>query len=321
MKLSLEALEGPLRQGWPSLVTVCLENESEDLLLLERTWIPAGVEGGAEVKWWRPPLGTVIYDAGADRYRHHSVTTARSQVPFCTGLVLPQRGRETFLPLRLLGTGPQELTLKTRFQRIPKDQAKARLYAPPAQRMTAVVPFSPVQDEDEFVRSELIARSADLPFEEAEVQIQVELEDDTDAPLAQACALAAKAAGCAPEAAQAWGRSRRFAGAWVVYAGGRVHLVKGERVASLPALRVDRAIWRELDLIPPFEPLRLVFHGQRACDLREDGVLPLKDLKRGQQLLDRSAIWELFAALDERDLALRWEVHNPVEDGLTIRDL
>lgn len=308
MKLTLEPRTEPIRQGWPTVLTVVVENSNPDLWVhLERAAV--GESAAGDLAWRRSLLGAVVYHAADDVYRHHTLANTTTRVSVSTGLIPPGRRLEAMLPVKLLELGKRRISVEARCQTFPSGETPGRVYVPPVERMSAVVTYRPLGDAA-FPGGEVIVRGHPHPTTTLTADLEVDVTADDDDP-AQA-ALERVGTG-----AMLLDRCRRIGGAWVVRdARGGTHLVKGER--QLRCGPIAPEVFRQFDTQFPFEEIVVVFRGEAGCALRDAGVLPLEGLELGQQLLQPGDFWLLAEEAAQRRLRISWEAQSTVNQGVVV---
>lgn len=313
MRTAIEGDTESLREGWPRLLTISVENDGSDPILLAST--AGGPRDGVQ-RWRQCVLGAVLYDAGRDRYRHLTVLNTRSTIPVDGGLIPPGSSRTFDLPTQALGVGSHTAQFTTTGWRIPSAELDGRVYLQPKGPMRSVPQFLPLAEvrantpeTGELFSSPAIVRATDLEPISATASIALEVAADADDPSSAALARAG--------ATEVLDRCRRLRGAWVLRdEGGHVHLVRGEEHLRLSDGAVDPGVWRGLEAGLPFEPVLVRFFGEPANDLRAE--LPGCGGPQEQQSLEPSELLGLFAAVDAAGLRVRWGRHTAINDGLVV---
>jgi hypothetical protein len=307
-ELVVEAPDGPVRQGLPTVVSVRVENRGPGALALERAW-GDGPHDGA-IAWGRTPTGVTVYDARQDCYRYRTGFTTSSQVPFCAALVPAGGACEALLPLKSLELGTRRVVVRARGVRVDEAELGRRVYVARDELQGAVVELRPHEAGAPFPTGLVIVHTRGCRPAEAGATLEVEAIPDEGSPAERALAQVGPGAALVD-------RCRALGAAWVIRdAGGALQLARGEQVLRLGP--VGPGLWSLLDAALPFEPVRVRLVGAAAA-LEGSGEVPLRGPKGGEQQLERRATWELLAACAARGLRVEPAEHTTITQGLRVR--
>ncbi|MBX3467401.1 MAG: hypothetical protein KF878_10965 [Planctomycetes bacterium] len=308
VRAAIEPEESPARQGLRMALSLSITNDGPHLLVLDEA---AGDDPLDErLRWRRHPDGMIVYDAGDDVYRHHSVVAARASIPLCHLVIAPGGTGRTFYSARSLAVGPRRARVRVTGHLVPLDDVGLHLYESPERMHGPSTVYRPVSGDPSQVGGVVIARCGRVPTFEAVAEVDLVVEADPSAE----DALERGGPGAALIE-----RPRRLGGAWVVEgADGAVTLTDGARAVRCPPGLVDPAVWRRLDDAPPSAPLLVMFRSDPARALRDAGALPLHGLDTAQQTLPPAALWDLLAGCEARRLTVRWGRHSGTSDGLVV---
>ncbi|MCO5169144.1 MAG: hypothetical protein M9894_22605 [Planctomycetes bacterium] len=308
IRAAIEPEESPARQGLRKALSLAVTNDSPHLLVLDQATGDDPLD--ERLRWRRHPDGVIVYDAGDDVYRHHSVVASRALIPLCHLVLAPGATGRTFYAARSLTPGPRRARVRVTGHLVPLDDVGLHVYTSPERLHGASTTYRPVSGDPAQVGGVVIARCgrAEMVEATAEVDLVVEADPSAEAALERA----------GPGAALVE-RPRRLGGAWVAEGrDGAVALVDDARALRCPGGLVDPAVWRRLDDAPPSAPLLVMFRSDAARALRDAGALPLEGVDVAQQALAPAALWDLLAECAARRLTVRWGRHSGTSDGLVV---
>ncbi|RMG11631.1 MAG: hypothetical protein D6731_15165 [Planctomycetota bacterium] len=301
MHVTPEAPQEPALAGFPNLLTLRVENRSEDLLLLDRAW--ADGTHHLPVEWLERPLGAVSYEAGRDRYVLHRGVPTRSQVEVARQLLEPGAACEGLLRVFPLRSGP--LRVRARGWRLPLAGAEGRVYASRDWAGRRVVFARGVPRAE---AAWMIVRRAGAPPWDSEARLALDVR------LGPGARSALEAGG---EGARLLLRLPRPA-AWAVETSAGLLLCGEGRRLRLGPSTADLAVLRHVAEQPPGEPLRVLLPEPLARGLASNDGVPFRG-DSAQRLLPPEGFWALLEAVEARGLRVRARLHSPAAGwGLTV---
>lgn len=307
MKIECE-LE-PLRQGWPAGLELSVTNEGDQVLVLDAAEWSLPLRG--RHAWGKEALGSLRYESQADEYVLSTTVGLRAPLALQGGVLAPGLRARTLLASSSLELGQVGAELVVRGWSFPREEFAERVYqldpstaARPVQRFRRGAELAG-QVPDAWVH---LAGAEAL---EERVELQVQVEEDPEAP-------AARALEQVPQG-RLVGRLRRARGAWVVAEpSGAWSLVSGNEVWRLAPGTLDAPALTALDRDPPFVPLDLVFRGEGAERWRDSGQLPLSGGELGQQRLEAEHLVTLLVGAAREGFTVRWGRHATIAAGLIV---
>jgi hypothetical protein len=172
--ISLSLAPEPLEAGVARALVLEIANPSREHVLLQEARLSPGHASFAEgpsFSWRRSPPGTILYDAGRDRYVHATDVPGRAAVSLQVGLLPPGGRAEALVPVRLLASATVALSVAFRV-----GDLEGHVYsAPPG------VAGTRVHYEKRLAPGPVIVRLEGLG--EGEVRVEASLAVSGDAPL------------------------------------------------------------------------------------------------------------------------------------------